>query len=195
MDAFISFIALWPLDWAPRNWANCWGANIQISENTALYSLIGSRFGGDDRTYFKLPDFRGRVPVGYGTGAGLSPNRIGWFGGLETVRLSNDQLPSHKHTASLASVNVKLMASASAGTESVPGSNSATTFGATKDGFNAGDSLYNSDTPTIDMNGIAINGGSVEIQNTGQNGYHENRQPYLVTNYIMCMQGIFPQRQ
>jgi len=194
MDAFISFIALWPLDWAPRNWANCWGAKIQISENSALYALIGSIYGGDDRTYFQLPDFRGRVPVGYGHGAGLSAYPLGMYHGFEKVKLDQSQLPAHKHTAALSSVEVKLMESAKAGTESIPGSNSATTFGATKDGFNAGDSLYNSDTPTIDMKGIAINGGSVEIQNTGQNGYHENRQPYLVTNYIMCMEGIFPPR-
>jgi len=195
MDAFLSFIALWPLDWAPRYWSLCWGQSIRISENSSLYALLGTTYGGDGRIDFKLPDFRGRVSVGYGHGIGLSPCPLGMYYGFEKVKLDQSQLPAHKHTAALSSVDVKLMASASAGTESIPGSNNATTFGATKDGFNAGDSLYNSDTPTVNMSGIAINGGSVEIQNTGQNGYHENRQPYLVTNYIMCMQGIFPPRQ
>lgn len=195
MDAFLSFIALWPLDWAPRYWSLCWGQTIKISDNSSLYALLGTTYGGDGRMDFKLPDFRGRVPVGYGQGIGLSPYQMGRFGGLEQVKLDQNQLPAHKHTAALSSVEVKLMASATAGTESTPGTNDATTFGATKDGFNAGDTLYNSDTPTIDMNGIAINGGSVEVQNTGQNGFHENRQPYLVTNYIMCMEGIFPPRQ
>jgi len=194
MEAFLSFIGLWPLNWAPRNWALCWGQTISITENTALYSLLGVTYGGDGRTNFHLPDFRGRVPLGYGTGNGLSPNEMGWFGGYEKVRLDQAQLPAHRHVAALSAVDVKFMASAEAGTESTPGANNATTLGATKAGFNAGDSLYNSDTPTIDLNGIAINGGSVEVQDTGQNGFHENRQPYLVTNYIMCMQGIFPPR-
>jgi len=195
MDAFLSIIALWPLEWAPRNWACCWGQTVAISENNALFALLGITYGGDGRTNFKLPDFRGRVPLGYGSGVGLSPNAMGWFGGYEQVRLVQSQLPAHNHVAALSSFDVKLMASANAGTESTPGSNNATTFGATKDGFNAGDTLYNSDTPTVDMSGIAINGGSVYVQDTGQNGFHENRQPYLVTNYIMCMQGIFPPRQ
>lgn len=195
MEAFLSFIGLWSLSWAPRYWACCWGQSLSISENNALFALLGTTYGGNGRTYFNLPDFRGRVPVGYGQGPGLSAYPLGWSSGFEQVKLIQNQLPAHKHIATLSSVDVKLKASVSAGTESIPGTNSATTFGATKDGFNAGDTLYNSDTPTIDMNGIAINGGSIDVQNTGQNAYHENRQPYLVTNYIMCMQGIFPPRQ
>ncbi|MDE5421361.1 tail fiber protein [Ancylomarina sp. DW003] len=194
MEAFLSFIALWPLKWAPRAWALCWGATISVNDNSALFSLIGATYGGNGTTTFMLPDFRGRVPVGYGQGKGLSPNQMGWVGGFEQVRLNQNQLPAHKHEAALSAVSVEFKASASAGTESIPGTNSATTFGATKDGFNAGDTLYNSDTPTVDMSGIAINGGSVEVQNTGQNQYHENRQPYLVTNYIICLQGIYPTR-
>ncbi|MDE5421360.1 tail fiber protein [Ancylomarina sp. DW003] len=195
MDAFLSFIGLWPLDWAPRYWALCWGQTITINENTSLFALIGITYGGDGRTDFKLPDFRGRVPVGYGQGIGLSSYQMGWLGGFEGVKLDQTQLPAHKHSAALSALSVEFKASTSAGTESVPGSNNATTFGATKDGFNAGDTLYNSDNPTIDMSGIAINSGSIDVQNTGQNQFHENRQPYLVTNYIMCMQGIFPPRQ
>lgn len=194
MDAFISFIALWPLSWAPRFWTTCWGQTLSVDDNPALFALITNTYGGDGQTYFKLPDFRGRVPVGYGTGTGLSPNQLGWFGGYEMIRLSSNQLPSHNHEAALSSLDVKLLASNASGTESIPGENNATTFGATKSGFNAGDALYNTEMPTVDMNGIATNGGSVTIENTGNNELHENRQPYLVTNYIMCMQGIFPPR-
>jgi len=194
MDAFLSFIGLWPLKWAPRYWAMCWGQYIDISENNALFALLGVTYGGDGRTNFQLPDFRGRVPLGYGTGAGLSPNAMGWFGGYEKIRLDQTQLPAHKHVAALSSVDVKFMASAQSGTESTPGANNAKTLGATKAAMGSSDNLYNTDTPSIDLNGIAINGGSVEVQNTGQNGFHENRQPYLVTNYIMCMQGVFPPR-
>lgn len=194
MEAFLSFIALWPLKWAPEHWALCWGQKVSIGDNPSLYSLIGTTYGGDGRTNFALPDFRGRIPLGYGSGPGLTSNQLGWFGGVEQVYLDQTQLPAHKHTASLSSFDIKFKASATAGTESIPGSNNATTFGATKDGRNAGDSLYNSDTPSVDMSGIVINSGSIEVQNTGQNKYHENRQPYLVTNYIMCLQGIYPTR-
>ena len=194
MDAFISFIALWPGTWAPRLWNFCWGQRISISNNSALFSLLGTNFGGNGLDYFQLPDFRGRVPVGQGTGPGLSPNKIGQFGGYEMVRLITSELPAHKHVASLSTLDIKLLASNAAGTESTPGANNAKTFGATKDGFNVGDALYNTEVPSIDMNGIAINGGSVVVENTGDSRFHENRQPYLVTNYIICMEGIFPPR-
>jgi len=194
MDAFLSFIGLWPLEWAPRYWALCWGQYIAISENNALFALLGVTYGGDGQTNFQLPDFRGRVPLGYGTGVGLTPNRMGWRGGYEQIRLAQSQMPAHTHAAAISSVSVKFMASAEGGTESIPGVNNATTLGGSKAGMGSGDKLYNSDAPTVELNGIYTNGGAVSVQNTGQNQYHENRQPYLVTNYIMCMQGIFPPR-
>lgn len=196
MDAFLSFIGLWPLLWAPNNWALCWGQTISISDNPALYSLLGTNYGGNGISTFSLPDFRGRVPVGYGYGAGVSSYPVlGQRGGYEGVALNVNQLPAHNHYATLSTVDVTFKASSAAGTESIPGTNSATTFGATKSGFNAGDNLYNSETPSIDMNGITVNGGNVLVSDTGHNQVHENRQPYLVTNYIMCMQGLYPPRQ
>ncbi|TAJ12648.1 phage tail protein [Marinilabiliaceae bacterium JC017] len=193
MEAFISFIALWPLQWAPRNWAVCWGTTLSISENSSLYALIGLTYGGDGITNFMLPDFRGRVPVGYGKGRGLSDNRIGWFGGLEVVRLTNNEIPTHTHGASLASVSVKFMASDEPGTQTTPGTDEARTLASTVG--RPADKLYNTSTPTVELNGISANGSAVSVQNAGGSLYHENRQPYLVTNYIMCLQGIFPPRQ
>lgn len=195
MDAFLSFIGLWPLNWAPRYWACCWGQFIDIRENNALFALLGTTYGGDGRNNFKLPDFRGRVPVGYGSGIGLSEYLLGWSGGFEAIKLNQAQLPSHTHIATISSIDVKFKASAQAGTESVPGTNNAKTLGATKAAMGSSDSLYNSDTATVEMNGISTNGGTVTVQDTGYDDYHENRQPYLVTNYIMCMNGIFPTRQ
>lgn len=193
MDAFLSFIGLWPIDWAPRNWALCWGQYLSISENTALYSLINNTFGGNGQTTFQLPDFRGRIPVGYGAGSGLSAYHMGSKGGYEQVKLAQSQLPAHKHAATLSSISVEFKVSSEPGTETVPGTNSATTLAATGGKFP--NSIYNSTTPTIDLKGISINSGSIAVQDTGQNQYHENLQPYLATNYIMCTSGIYPPRQ
>jgi microcystin-dependent protein len=192
MDAFLSFIGLWPLKWAPKYWALCWGQTVTISENTSLFALLGITYGGDGITNFKLPDFRGRVPLGYGSGVGLTPNAMGWFGGFERVQLDQTQLPAHKHTAALSSVGVKFMASTEPGTQTTPGVDNATTLGSTVG--RPSDKLYNSKTATVELSGVSTNGGTVSVQDTGLNQYHENRQPYLVTNYIMCMQGIFPSR-
>ncbi|PXX97152.1 phage tail protein [Marinifilum breve] len=194
MDTFISFIALWPLNWAPKYWANCWGGKLTVSENASLFSLIGITYGGDGRINFNLPDFRGRVPLGYGQGRGLSPYQMGWFGGYEQVGLIQNQMPQHTHIAALTSLGIEFKASDVAGTESTPGTNNAHTLAATKDGFNPGDTLYNSETPTVDLNGVSIKGGGVSVQDTGGSLPHENRQPYLVTNYIMSLQGIYPTR-
>jgi len=194
MDAFLSFIGLWPLNWAPRNWALCWGQRIDISENTALFSLINSYFGGDSRTYFQLPDFRGRVPVGYGQGIGLSAYQLGLKGGYEQVKLVQSQLPAHKHAAALSAISVKFKASAEMGTESTPGENNATTLGGTKSGRSVGDKLYNTAAPTVELDGISANGGTIAVQDTGQNLDHENRQPFLAVNYIICTEGIYPPR-
>ena len=195
MDAFLSFIGLWPLKWAPRCWAICWGQLLAINDNTALFALIGATYGGDGRINFALPDFRGRVPLGYGNGIGLLPNELGFKGGCEAVKLSQDQLAAHRHAATLSSVSVEFKASAQAGTESIPGANDANTLGATSAGMGPGNKLYNLDTPTVTLAGVSASGGTVAVQDTGQNQFHENRQPYLVTNYIMCMQGIFPPRE
>lgn len=195
MEAFLSFIGIWPLKWAPNYWALCWGQSVSINDNPALFSLLGTTYGGDGRSYFKLPDFRGRVQVGYGSGIGLIPTTImGQIGGIEKVQLTQNEMPTHTHAAALSSVSVEFKASAMPGTEPTPGAANATTLGATQSGRSTGDNLYNTEAPTVSMNGISASGGSISVNNAGLSQYHENRQPYIVTNYIMSMQGIFPPR-
>ncbi|RXQ96088.1 phage tail protein [Ancylomarina salipaludis] len=193
MDAFLSFIGLWPLGWAPNYWSLCWGQTLSINDNTALYSLIGTTYGGDGRVSFMLPDFRGRVPLGYGSGIGLSPNQMGLMAGVEKVKLVSSQIPTHTHTATLSSVGVKFMASALPGTESVPGTNNAKTLAATAGRYP--DTIYNSEEPTVELRGVASSGGDIDIQAAGGDHYHTNIQPSLVVNYIICMNGIYPPRQ
>ncbi len=198
MDPFISMIMLWGLDWAPVYWAQCAGQQMSITQNQALYSLLGTRFGGDGRTYFNLPDFRGRVPIGYGAGPGLTPYQLGATGGYEGVGLNINTMPTHTHTAQVAgsAVSVTLKASPVAGTETIPGTNGATTIAASSAGRTVGSFIYNNQSATVDLNGVAVSGGVTGVVNSteGVGLAHENRQPYLAVNFIIALQGIYPSR-
>lgn len=111
-------------NFAPRNWAICNGQTLTISENTALFSIIGTTYGGDGKTTFALPDLRGRVPMGSGNGIGLSPRVTGRRYGSENVTLSKAQIPAHSHAAettiSVSSGAAKLKASSEVGRTNVP---------------------------------------------------------------------------
>ncbi|MCZ4694167.1 phage tail protein [Ancylomarina euxinus] len=195
MEAFIAFIGLWPVSWAPKYWSFCWGQLISLSQNPSLYSLIGVNYGGDGRNNFGLPDFRGRVPVGAGVGPGLASYQLGMKYGFERIVLNEAQMPSHNHQATIDGLEIQFMASTLAGTESTPGANNATTIGATKKAMGAGDMLYNTENPTVALNGVSIEGGDILISNSGDDQYVENRQPFNTVNYIICMDGVYPQRQ
>jgi len=196
MDAFLSFIALWPLEWAPRSWALCWGSLVNINSNPALYSLLGVNYGGDGRSTFALPDFRGRVPLGLGEGPGVMPYpRIGARGGTEIVSLNVSQLPEHSHNASLGAITVEFRASDQNATESEPGKNGAKCLGVTRSGLVEGSKIYNSETANVLMAGVSCGGGSVTVDSMGDGRVHENMQPYLVTNFIISLKGLYPSKQ
>lgn len=192
MEAFLSFIALWPLKWPPKNWAVCWGQVLTVAENPMLFSLIGTRYGGNGQHTFFLPDYRGRVPVGVSTG---TYPFVGDVGGADFVTLLPDQMAVHKHAASLVATSVEVMASDQKGTETVPGVNGAHTLGASSAGFQPGKFVYNSKTPGVALEGFSSSGGEVVLQHTGGQKAHSNIQPFLTVNYIMCMDGIYPSRQ
>ena len=99
MDAFLSTILIWPANFAPVGWALCTGQLLSISQNTAIFSLLGTTYGGDGVTNFALPNLQGRVPVGAGQGPGLSPYIIGQTGGVESVTLNINTIPPHTHPA------------------------------------------------------------------------------------------------
>ena len=96
---FISMIMIWAPDFAPQNWSFCAGQLIAISQNQALFSLIGTTYGGDGHTTFALPDLRGRAPTGVGHGPGLDPIQLGWHGGTNEVTLTQVNMPAHSHDA------------------------------------------------------------------------------------------------
>ncbi|MHA7777382.1 phage tail protein [Roseibium sp. M-1] len=172
-EPFIAEIRIFAGNFAPRSWAFCDGQLLPISQNTALFSLIGTTYGGDGRTTTALPDLQGRAPMHPGRGPGLTSRRLGEKVGVETVTLTEAQIPSHTHTA---------RADTSSGNTTTP-SNTAS-IAAT--GF---DNLYQTDT-TQNLRDMA----SQTLSTTGGGQAHDNVQPYLALNFIIALQGLYPSR-
>ncbi|NQX78659.1 tail fiber protein [Gilvibacter sp.] len=183
MDPFIGQIIMFAGNFAPRGWALCEGQLLPISSHTALFSILGTTYGGDGRTTFKLPDLRGRAPIGNGQGPGLSPRQLGQLSGSESTVLQVANLPAHNHAASLKVSSADATQSAATADSSIatPGSLSGRTFTATQ-GFNAA-------APDV-----TLNTGSVETNLTGNGAPANNMQPYQVVNYIIALQGVYPSR-
>ena len=163
-------------NFAPRGWAFCQGQLLPIAQNTALFSILGTTYGGDGRTTFMLPDLQGRVPMQQGNGPGLNHVSLGEKGGWEKVGLNSTNIPNHNHTATLHGENA-------IGTEQNPKDNM---LGATPD-----DLIY---APITAGNNKQMGSGSITIANTGSGTPHENMQPFAVTNYIIALVGAYPSR-
>lgn len=179
-NPFLGEIRVFAGNFAPRAWAFCAGQLIPISQNDALYALLGTTFGGDGVTTFGLPDMRGRVAIGQGTGAGLSNYVIGQMSGTESVTLNTNQLPAHNHV--LYAYNVDA-------TTQTPGPSVA--LSNPLDAHTGESSLFYLNT----------NGGSASpvfpsdtILPSGGNQPHDNMAPSLVLNYIIALEGVFPSR-
>ncbi len=176
-NQFIGEIRLFGGNFAPINWHFCDGTLIPISENSVLFALIGTTYGGDGVNTYALPDLRGRVPIHQGTGAGLSTRVIGEKGGTNSVTLTSNNLPQHTHT---------LSATTAAATALAP--SPSLTFAQTTSAFrsytnvNPGDPITETD--------FAVN----SVTTTGNGLPHENMMPYLGVNYIIALYGIFPTR-
>ena len=170
-EPYIAEIFMGGMNFAPRGYATCQGQILTIAQNTALFSLLGTTFGGNGQTTFALPDLRGRVPMGMGQGPGLTPRTLGEQSGAESVTLLTNQMPAHTHT---------LQAVSEAGDASAPA-------GAYLANSGALDKEYKANGSIVGMNPAAIApiGGSQP---------HNNLQPYLVLNFYIAVQGIFPSR-
>lgn len=160
-------------NFAPRGWAFCNGDLLAVSANDALFSLLGTIYGGDGRTTFGLPDMRGRIPLHEGTGPGLSPRRLGSKGGAETVTLTTNQIPSHNHPMQTANVPPN---------QTTPNGH------------------VLSQTPVVDPFYAPPEGdftpmNTAAISNVGGSRSHNNLMPYLCINYIIALVGIYPSRQ
>ena len=188
-DALLASIILFAGNFAPRNWAFCNGQLLAISQNTALFSLLGTTYGGDGRTTFGLPDLRGRVPISQGTGPGLPTYRLGQRSGQATHVLTNLELPSHNHAAT-----ATVTGNVSIGVNN-EGSDTANPDGAHLGGTGS-NIIYNEEDATHLLGGVSAAGlgVNVAIGNDGGSQAHNNMQPYLAINYIIAMQGTFPSR-
>jgi microcystin-dependent protein len=171
-EPYLGQITLGGWNFAPRGWAFCHGQLLPINQYTAVFSLLGTTFGGDGRTSFGLPDTRGRCVVGGGTGGGLTPRPIGQRGGTETTTLNVTNMPSHSH---------RVNATNAIGNLTGPGTDFLAK--AAPDG----QKIYHNGPATQQMDpGM--------IESVGGNASFNNMQPYLVMNYVIALQGIFPSR-
>jgi len=170
---FIGQIAIFGFDFAPRFWARCDGQLLAINQNQALFSLLGTTYGGNGQTTFALPDLRGRVPIHAGFGAGLPARTLGERAGVESVTLTSTQIPSHTHGlfGTTTTANRRLPAGKTLGTDS------------------ASVAEYYA-APGTNMTTLA----PASVSNAGSGQAHSNMQPFLVVNICIALSGIFPSR-
>lgn len=170
-NPFLAEIRVMPYNFAPQGWAQCDGQLMPISQNTALFSLLGTNYGGDGRVTFGLPNLGGRFAMGAGQGAGLSPRVVGESAGQSYVSLLTGEMPAHGHG---------LMAGTTPASTSPAGNVMAPTAV-------GGGNVYRAPGTAAPMAGVAIGAA-------GAGQPHENRQPYLALNFCIALQGIFPPR-
>ena len=172
-DPFVAEIRLFPFTFAPKGWAFCDGQLLPLSQNTALFSLLGTTYGGDGKSTFALPNLQGCVPVHVGQGPGLSERFLGESGGSPTVTLLTSEIPAHTHA---------LAASAAEGIARSP---SGELFANESGGVNSYAALGAGPQALLAGAACGITGGSQP---------HNNLAPYLVVNYCIALQGVFPRR-
>ena len=173
-DPFLAEIKIFGCNFAPRGYAQCNGQLLPIAQNTALFALLGTNYGGDGRSTFGLPNLQGRAALQWGNGAGLSSYSLGQIGGNSTITLTTSQIPAHNHA--------------------VQANLSGTLASPTNDGFgNPGTQrpaprFYNNGTPS------PVNMAPTAVSVTGGSQPHNNMMPYNTVNFCIALQGIFPQR-
>jgi microcystin-dependent protein len=173
-DPFVAEIRIFPFNFAPKGWAFCDGQLLPLSQNTALFSLLGTTYGGDGKSTFQLPNMQGNAPMAPGQGPGLSLHDLGETGGSETVTLQISEIPSHPH--SMMAANLPADQAAPTPTRSLARSVNVTAY------------VAGSPTPTLvqmNSNMLALTGGGLP---------HNNMQPYLTLSFCIALQGVFPPR-
>ncbi|HUN43176.1 MAG TPA: tail fiber protein [Acetobacteraceae bacterium] len=172
---YLSQVELFPFNFAPKGWAQCNGQIMSIQQNTALFALLGTQFGGNGTTTFALPDLRGRAAVAFGQGQGLSNYNLGEVTGTQTVSLTIQNNALHSH-------NVIANPGTTGGTN-VPSANVVLSTGIDTNGTMT--AIYSSAAPTVAM---------APVQPAGGGAPHNNLAPYLTLNYCIALVGIFPSR-
>ena len=176
MDSYIGEIRLFGGNFEPRDWAFCRGQLLSIAQHSALFTILGTRYGGDGKTTFGLPNLSARVPIGAGAGPGLTSRAVGATGGSAAVTLSESQTPSHTHRARGVAAN---------GTSQSPAGGLWAQFERTRPVVKA--DVYGDSAPDVQMAAQALGPA-------GNNQPHNNMQPYLALNFIICLNGEYPAR-
>lgn len=176
-DQFVAEIRIFPFNFAPKGWALCNGQLMPISQNTALFSLLGTTYGGDGKSTFALPDLQGNTPMQQGQGPGLSLRDLGEVAGEQTVTLLQTEMPAHNH-----------------GARATSGTGKADPTGnAWASGIKGGPSIYTlSGSPNPPNNDVAMSPLATSI--AGGNLPHNNLMPYQTVSFCIALQGIFPPR-
>ncbi|MFN7985950.1 MAG: tail fiber protein [Thermoanaerobaculia bacterium] len=171
MDPFVAEIRIFPFNFAPKGWAFCDGQILPLSQNTALFSLLGTTYGGDGKSNFALPNMQGNAPMHPGQGPGLSLHDLGETGGSDTVSLLESEIPSHSHTLRADVLDIA--------DTNVASSNASFAL-------SSGGTLYQaSSNASLSDNALAPAGGDQP---------HNNMQPYLTLNFCIALQGVYPPR-
>jgi len=180
MEGVIGYTTLFAGNFAPKNWAFCAGQVINIASNTALFSILGTTYGGNGTTTFGLPDLRGRTIVGQGTGPGLSSYVLGQMGGTENVTISTSQMPAHVHPVAVVAANPATDDSATLST--------------------ASGNVYARDINSINpyaggpFANMGVLQGSIQMAPTGNGQAMSILRPLLGLNYVICTAGVYPAR-
>src|SRR6185436_10743425 len=171
-DPFVAEIRIFGFNFAPTGWAQCNGQLLPISQNTALFSLLGTFYGGDGKSTFALPDLQGNVAINQGQGSGLSERFLGEMSGASSITLIESEMPAHNHN---------VMARATPGTLTGPAPDRS--LGR----MQGGNAFLAANSPLVQMNfqEFAVAGGSLP---------HNNMMNYLTLNYCIALQGVFPPR-
>ncbi len=206
MEVFIGTILSFGFNFAPSQWQLCNGQTLSISQYQALFSLLGTNFGGNGTTTFQLPNLQSRSPLGFGTGAGLSTFTLGQAGGTEQVSILINNMPQHTHIATFTpsggggSVGVTINASTNTtGNSNIPNAANNVLGGAPASGQGATHTWAVAGSGTVPIGGVTVTGGgggggTVTNANTGGSVPTAIRNPYLALNFSIALFGLFPSR-
>lgn len=182
MEPFIGQVIMFGGTFAPRGWALCDGQLLAISQNEALFSILGTTYGGDGRTTFGLPDLRGRAALHEGSGPGLSTRRLGQKGGAQAVTLNTNTMPSHNHGATAS--GTVMVTEEDGTTNEVAGNSLANSTSGNVYTADAANATLHADTLNVNVN-LAPNGGSSS---------HNNMPPFQCVHFIIALIGTYPSR-
>jgi microcystin-dependent protein len=170
MDPFVAEIRIFPFNFAPKGWAFCNGQLLPLSQNTALFSLLGTTYGGNGMSNFGLPNMQGNAPMHPGQGPGLSLHDLGEIGGSETVTLLETEIPAHTHNVNGATADIA--------DSNVPVNNN----------------IGKASTKVFNTVGTAVQMNATSISPVGSSIPHNNMMPYITLSFCIALQGVYPPR-